>query len=107
MVEGALRIDSGGKAGFGQEAGDFPGQFRRAGGWVLHGVERWWETVEVMPGLRLGAAAEQQAVAFPVGGDHQYRLGPRQCIGQGLERRAAGPGFQGEHGGAVGDKEAG
>ncbi|MCY1218543.1 hypothetical protein D9M72_304920 [compost metagenome] len=107
MVEWALRVDPGGKAGFVQQAGDFLGQLRGAGSRVLHGVERRREAVEVVPGFRMRAAAELQLMAFPVGGYHQDGLGTRQRVSQGPERRTACAGLQGEHGRAVGDEQAG
>ncbi|MDT4862583.1 hypothetical protein FQZ97_972470 [compost metagenome] len=107
MVEGAFVVHGGGKPGLAQQGGDLPGQFGRSGGRILHGVERRRESMEVMPGLRLGSAAEHQAITFPMGGDNQYRRGARQARSQRREGRAACAGLQREHGRAVGDVEAG
>ncbi|MNP16420.1 hypothetical protein D3C76_1088110 [compost metagenome] len=107
MVPRAFGIQ-GGRQVIGGEQFDHPrGQLRRARRRVLHAVQLVREAMEVVPGLRLHGAADPQVGRFPVRGDHQDRPWPWQFPGQALERRGAGAGVQGEHGGAVGDEQGG
>ncbi len=107
VVEGALAVQLGGQA-FGLEQLHYLGcQFRIARGRVLHGKQRGGEAAKVVPGFRVRVATDPQIGAFPVGRDHQDRPGPWQLGCQASQGRAAGAGFQRQHGRAVGDEQAG
>lgn len=107
MVEGALRIELCGQTHVVQLLGDLLGQLRCAGGRILHCIQLGWKAAEVVPGLRVFARRQQQALAFPMRRHHHYGVGSGYIGGQFGQRRAAGTGLQGQHGGTVGNEQAG
>ncbi len=97
VVEWSLWVGLGRQAG-GLEQFDRPLRQRRlAFGRVAHGVEGRRKAVEVVPDIRRRGAGYSQVVAFPVRGNHQDRLRPRQLCSQAAQLYTAGARFEGEH----------
>ncbi|MOA04734.1 hypothetical protein D3C78_1243050 [compost metagenome] len=74
---------------------------------VLHREQRSGKTAEIVPGARVFATADAQVLAFPVRGNDHDGAGCRQLGRQAGQCRAAGTWLQCQHGGTVGDKQAG
>ncbi|MNY53571.1 hypothetical protein D3C86_1893370 [compost metagenome] len=107
MVERPLGVDACRQAIALQQFDHLCRQLWVTGCRVLHLEQGLWKSAEVMPGVGLCVAADQQLIAFPMRGYNDDGPGFRQFGGQACQGGPAGTRFECQHGRAMGYVQAG